>query len=301
MPDEFKNMELRIQSVNKVNRTMDGINLFNKKEHINIVPTIYINDMYEHYERTEDLNTVLKDAADIMVNAIKETPHFISAINFADSKDNIIFQLVNTEQSMGMLADTPKRQFWDLSIIYRWVIKIEDSGIQSIVINNSLAEHLGLSEEELFTLALDNTRRLFPPTVKNMMDVLREIFIENRMPTDIADIIIGEILEDQNIWVISNKKNINGATVMLYEDELHTLAEKIGSDLYIMPSSIHECIAVSVNMGDPNKLAQIVLEINMDQVSLDERLSNQVYHYNKDFRKISMATDTPNKRLDENC
>ena len=36
----------------------------------------------------------------------------------------------------------------------------------------------------------------------------------------------------------------------------------------------------------------------MDQVALEERLSNQVYHYDKDLRKLSLATDTPNKRLD---
>ena len=42
----------------------------------------------------------------------------------------------------------------------------------------------------------------------------------------------------------------------------------------------------------------MVAEINMGQVALDERLSNQVYHYDKDLRKVTLATDTPNKRLD---
>ena len=64
-----------------------------------------------------------------------------------------------------------------------------------------------------------------------------------------------------------------------------------------MPYSLHEVIAVSTSMGDPNELAQMVAEINMDQVALIE-LSNQVYHYDKDLRKISLATNTPNKRLD---
>ena len=79
---------------------------------------------------------------------------------------------------------------------------------------------------------------------------------------------------------------------MLYEDGLHDLAEKLGSDLYIMPSSIHEVIAVSTDMGNPNELAAMVAEINMDQVAFDERLSNQVYHYDKDLRKVTLATDT---------
>lgn len=85
---------------------------------------------------------------------------------------------------------------------------------------------------------------------------------------------------------------------MLYEDKLHSLAEKVGTDLYILPSSVHEVIAVSVEMGEPEELARMVAEINMDQVDLSERLSNQVYHYDKDLRKITLATDTPNKRLD---
>mgnify|MGYP006986453969 CR=1 FL=1 len=68
---------------------------------------------------------------------------------------------------------------------------------------------------------------------------------------------------------------------------------------FIFSSSVHEVIAVSSDMGSPEMLAQMVVEVNMQEVSLDERLSNQVYHYDKDFKKNSpLATDTPNKRLD---
>ena len=197
-----------------------------------------------------------------------------------------------------MLAEAPNRQFQDLSIMYRWVIKVEDAGVQSTVVRNNLAEQLGLSEEQLFKLAVENTRRIFPPTIKNMNEVIRDMFMKDGMPPEIAEMMIGEMPPDQAMYVISNDRGLNGAISMLYEDKLHGLAEEIGTDLYIMPSSVHEVIAVSSNMGDPNELAQMVAEINMDQVSLDERLSNQVYHYDKDLRKLSLATDTPNKRLD---
>ena len=58
------------------------------------------------------------------------------------AKDNIVFQLVNTEQNKALLEDAPNRAFQDLSIIYRWVVKVEDSGIQSTVVHNSLASSL---------------------------------------------------------------------------------------------------------------------------------------------------------------
>ena len=60
---------------------------------------------------------------------------------------------------------------------------------------------------------------------------------------------------------------------MLYENELHELAESLESYLYILPSSVHEVIAVSSDMGSPEMLAQMVVEVNMQEVSLDERLS----------------------------
>ena len=213
-------------------------------------------------------------------------------------KDGNIIELINTEQNKEMLANMPHREFKDLSVIYRMVVKIDGEGIASTPVHNGLADTLGFTEEQLFKLAAENTKRLLPPVVKSMNDVMREIFMKDGMPPEIADMMLGEMPPEQQMYVISNNKGINGAVSMLYEDGLHDLAEKLGSDLYIMPSSIHEVIAVSTDLGNPNELAAMVAEINMDQVALDERLSNQVYHYDKDLRKVTLATDTPNKRLD---
>ena len=66
-----------------------------------------------------------------------------------------------------------------------------------------------------------------------------------------------------------------------------------------MPSSIHEVIAVSADFGSPDELAEMVYEINMEQVDIDDRLSNQVYCYDKDLRTLRLATDTINKSLDD--
>ena len=37
----------------------------------------------------------------------------------------------------------------------------------------------------------------------------------------------------------------------------------------------------------------------MEQVDIDDRLSNQVYCYDKDLRTLRLATDTINKSLDD--
>ena len=297
LPEQYRNMDLKVQSVNKVNRILDGITLISAGTDRNISPTIYINEMYEQYKNCNDLKEAIKTGAERMVKAFSNCPE-IPKIELSEAKDNIIFQLVNTEQNREMLAEVPHREFHDLTIIYRWVVKVDVNGIQSTVVRNSLVEQIGLNEEQLFKLAVENTRRIFPPCVKSMNEVLCEMFVKDGMPREVAEMMIGEMPADKRMYVISNDKGINGAISMLYEDKLHTLAMELDSDLYILPSSLHEVIAVSAEMNDPYELAEMVTEINMNQVALEERLSNQVYHYDKDLRKLSLATDTPNKRLD---
>lgn len=296
MPGSYRGMEVRVDPVNKVNRTLDGLSLLAKNEKTMISPTLYINDMYEKYSKTGDLQATLQEAAKAMDEVFREAT--IPSLDINTAKDNIIFQLVNTMQNEDMLKNLPHREFQDLSIMYRWIVGVDQKGLSSIVINNNVAESLGMGEEELFKAAAENTRRLLPPVVQSMNEVIMDMFMADGMPKELAEQMIGEQEPEMTMWVISNERKIDGAASMLYEDKLHNLAEKVGTDLYILPSSVHEVIAVSVEMGEPEELARMVSEINMDQVDISERLSNQVYHYDKDLRKITLATDTPNKRLD---
>lgn len=134
--------------------------------------------------------------------------------------------------------------------------------------------------------------------IKGMSQVMEEMFVKEGMPEELAELYIGAMSKNELMYVITNEYGMNGAVSMLYEEGLHELSKKLGSDLYIMPSSIHESIAISADNHNPYELAEMVRDVNMGEVELGERLSNQVYHYDKDLRKLSLATDTPNKRLD---
>lgn len=295
LSEEYKDMQLRVERVCKVNRILDGISLVGKSAGANMFPTIYIDHMYEEYLACNDLQEVMKKWAACVEQVMKDMDK-IGTIDFADAKDNIVFQLVNTQQNREMLAGVPHREYLDLSIAYRWIVNIDSDGIQNILITNKMAKQMGLTEEQMFNLAMKNTRRILPPTVKSMNDMIRD-----RMPSEIADMMIGEMSDapdESMMWIISNEMGINGAVSMLYEDQLQALAAKLDEDLYILPSSIHEVIAVSADKGDLNELAAMVAEANLNEVELDEILSNQVYHYDKELRRLTLATDTTNKKAD---
>ena len=199
-----------------------------------------------------------------------------------NARENIIFQLINTEQNKKLLNDVPHREFLDLSIIYRMVIKIDEYGMRSAVISNDIVQEFGMDETELYNCAIENTKRILKPTVTSMYDMIVKRL---KMPAEIADVVD----PDNMMWVISSKYLFDGAGFIIYEDILHELAEMLGTDLYILPSSIHECLAVSINMAEPHELEDMVKEVYLDGIELEERLSNKVYLYDRTLRKLTIA------------
>lgn len=137
LPPQFQDMALRVEPVNKVNKNLDGLTMVSNEAGRNVSPTIYINDMYEHYLKTENLQEVLQSAAKTMEKAFDRVPE-VGKLDFESAKDNIVFQVVNTLQNEDMLRDMPHREFQDLSIIYRWVVNLDEKGIQSSVVKTVL-------------------------------------------------------------------------------------------------------------------------------------------------------------------
>ena len=93
--------------------------------------------------------------------------------------------------------------------------------------------------------------------------------------------------------MITNRNTIAGAGSVLYEDVLHGLAGRLGADLYILPSSINEMIALPAKDIGLRELAGMVEDINMMVVPMEERLSNQVYQYDRELRKVFPAPAVP--------
>lgn len=80
----------------------------------------------------------------------------------------------------------PHRSFLDLSIIYSLVITVDSEGMQSTKVTNDLAYTLGLTENQLFTYATENTKKLFPATARKMDEVMREMCLMAGMPAGIC-------------------------------------------------------------------------------------------------------------------
>ena len=298
MDEKYKDCEVVIRKVNKTNREVDGLNMLDIPGLKNATPTLYVNDLYEKYKKTGDYEEVARMAAETMEYGIKSFNSQIKeeCLDTSKLKDKVFFSLINAEQNRELLNTVPHREFEDLAIVYRWNIGAGSDGVYTNLVDNDLAKKEGLTENDLYNAANKNTKELFPVLVKNMNEFISEIMfgdseLSGEMEEEFKEVMM-ETQDERSMYVITNESKLFGATSMLYEETLYELAEKIGSDLYILPSSIHEVIAVSADFGSPDEWAEMVYEINMDQVDINDRLSNQVYCYDKDLRTLRLATDT---------
>lgn len=91
------------------------------------------------------------------------------------------------------------------------------------------------------------------------------------------------------MYVLTNARKLHGANIMLYKEYLEIAAEKMNGDFYIIPSSIHELIAVPVSAQGLEELREMVKAANDNQLAPEEILGYEVYRYNRETGEVEVA------------
>lgn len=259
----------------------------------NISPTIYLNNYYEAYENGQaTLGMVINDVMDVYnknkVNRKLDMRYFL---NYESVKSRIAFKLINTQKNKELLKDIPHMEFLDLSIVFQFLISDENIGAASILIHNAHAKLWGVDGRELYKRAMKNTPKLLQYELKNMRDVMGEILHSEINQYHEGD--YNEYMEELGrcipMYVLSNKNRTDGAACMLYPDLIGDFAKAMGSDLYIIPSSIHELLLLPAGDDDESGyIRNIIREVNETQLLEEEILSDSLYIYDSTSKEIKI-------------
>ena len=257
-----------------------------------VAPTVYVEDFYESYENGRDFDEIVDKIIDL---SRKEVPSEFrnAADNFTDAnyvKENVIAVVCNAARNEQLLSEIPHILKEDLAIYFKVKMDIGGSasdGIGSITIRNEHLPIIGLTIEELYEAAKANIKK--SAIVKTMEDVMKEMMAKDGMPEEMISLMFG-MPPEQQMYIVGNDNSIFGAVNMFDTDLLDTVVETVNSNLYILPSSIHEVIAVSENLGTPDSLAAMVREVNGTQVALEEQLSDNMYYYNTETKEVSLVS-----------
>lgn len=268
--------EIQIRDVVKLSQEpLRGLTVKRKNE--NIAPTIYLD-----YLRETDIEEVLKDIYEMIENSQRNKVYFHieSFTDWKMAKQRIHARLVGADDSL--LNELPHRNYLNLAVVYYYVVDMDkELGCGTITVRLEHLTHWGVDESELFEAAKENAEAE-GYTTENMLDILQELCSE--------DMDIGSNTLVNPMYVITNASKLYGATALIFAKEcFKILAEKMNSNLYILPSSQHELIAIGKEIADIQALKEIVCDVNNSQVEKKDRLSCCVYKYNRVTGVIDIA------------
>lgn len=196
--------------------------------------------------------------------------------DYETAKELLCVTLVNRELNKD--AEYLKKEFLDLYIVPELVVDDFVSGFGTVKIRKSWLDAWGVTEDQLYADAIKNSEKLLPATVKSMKELFAERFS-----------IEADTIPDNGMFIITNSKMLNGASAVLYDGVLEELSARMDSDLVIIPSSIHECLAVSADEFSPLCVTEMVKEVNESAVDDQEILSDHAYLYRRSTGVIQCA------------
>ena len=280
--------------------------LMMKKERETLAPVIYLKRFYNQVQEGKTLEQVIEDIVEIYEGVSSGIEYDTkSFFDFDLCKKQLFLRLVNIGMNSELWETTPFVPWNDLALTVRWLVGESENGISSILVTEKELERWGITFEEVFDYAKENTKRLFPAKVvslrKFMTQSLKEQgaleeqeYLEQQGILEEQEFLEEEGLEEQDssesMYILTNKIEVNGATVLCYPNLIWEFAKKMNSNVFILPSSIHEVILVP-DRGNfyIEDLRDMVREANATVVAEEEILSYQLYYCDKNTGRIEIV------------
>lgn len=249
-----------LYTVTKNNGTRRTGILF-KQEDSNLAPTIYLEEFYQKYLKGQQVPDLADSICSIYQEIrVKKTCDCQNLFDFNHVKEHIVYKLIRRDANEELLKQIPYEPFLDLAVVYYIQIDNTRFGSAAIQIRNEHLRYWRVEKEEIRRFAEKNTPRIYPVQIRQIVRFM---------------------------YVATNEQCSLGAAVMRYPDFREKVRGMIRGDFYILPSSIHEVILVPESFGlEPERMQEMVKEINQTGVALEEVLSDSVYYFDGEEIRI---------------
>lgn len=300
-----RGIQTAVQNVVKNNNIkLDGLIIMDGVG--NVSPTIYLNEYFHQLVSGRTIEDITEEICDIYGKSREGVQFDVDRFqDFQRAKESIAFKLVNAGMNEEMLQNVPHEKILDLAIIYYYIVETREFGIASAVIGNEHLTMWDITKEELLMWALENTKKILKPKMHHILDVInkmefaslrgegsmiKEGFQYNEMMEEFLEDFDKKVMSvDMPMFVLTNEYWTNGAACMFYTGLLEQVSQILDTDLYIIPSSIHEVILLPINEKiNIEDMDGMIRQVNREDLKPGEILSQHVYIYRRADKKITM-------------
>ena len=262
---------------------MDGLVIMEKGK--DIAPTIYLDSFYELYTNGENIKNIIRQIEVIYEQNKNNVTFDVNILKHFDTiKDKIVYKVVNYRSNEKLLEQVPHKRILDLAVVFYCLLDNEYGRSATALIYNNNLKNWNVTIDDVYKAALKNTPDLLHSKISSMAALFEKCGVNvDGEEVDLKDYV------PSDMYVLTNESKLNGAACILYENVLYDFAQKLGADLYILPSSVHEVILLpKLSMFEKDELVNMVKEVNTEGVAADEVLSDHVNENNRTERLITM-------------
>ena len=268
--------KVKVTNVTK-NNDIRLVGVIMMRESDRISPTIYLEEPYRQYLAGVDMQEIVDRIVTLYKEQVRDINFDIDFFKeFGYVRDRIFHKVINYEKNKKLLEDVPHFRWCDLAVVFYYAMEEKAMGKASILIHNN---HLAMWEQtadELYQIAQCNMKRCMPELLLPMYELIEKMTGVKLKQTD-----------GVRMYVLTNQAKLNGASVMLYSDKIRELADRLHSDLVILPSSVHEVLILpDDHEQNYDFYRQMVEEVNTTQVEPEEILSYNLYRYSRKKEEI---------------
>lgn len=244
-----------------------------KAEDNNCAPTYYMEDIYGMYLEGRSLDELAHGIVQSACTMVTNPPELADEdAGFIEDPANLRIRLLNRSRNSAFLERIPS-----LDVGCGLVMTAEmRSGEYSAAVTADLMEMLGLTKEELFERAMENSAMSDKATLFEISDVLENGHGQCSNLLDPREVVFNAPVTPGSLYVLSNSRQYQGASVLFYPGMLDRLYSIMGGDFYILPSSVHEVLLLPLSEDDAGKLTGIIRSANREVVSDADFLSDDL-------------------------
>ena len=248
--------EVVIQPITKPELTYEGLCI--RKVGVP-TPVVNLDALYERYQNgtsIEDCLEIARKTLNASPDVVPITPEQIQDYEFIKTK--LYLRLV------GNIEDVGYRRVADM-----YLVPYVDLGEgMTFRVQPELVEIWKVDIDTVYEQARTNQEIIRPVKIRNLAEMM------------------GAPEADAGVYLVSVEDGMCGAGAILYEGLAEKIRDMIG-DFYVIPSSIHEVLAIPKSLTDDTKsLGRMVSAINNSSVDEDERLTDSVYTFDFDTGEL---------------
>ena len=268
LPDSYQNGEIRIKEVAKNNGLrLTGISIPQGDQRA--VPMVYLDSLYMEYVNGKNLDSCVGDVADMRIE-VQDKAAFINMglpdiLDYEKMKDKLQVRICDREWNEERLADKVVTEHGDFAAYYAVNVEENEGGIGSIPVTVNLMNEWGVTAEQIQAdaVAADRNRGV---VLMDMNEMIKSMIFGEEAENLLNEKLNVEAMENP-MFCLSNAQKMNGASLLLQEDIRKQIGECLGSDYFVLPSSIHEVLILPDRSYVDNLISNNAIEQEQEEMT----------------------------------